>query len=83
MTALLRGMKKELMNILRELKEMYNIPDHPEIRNCEETGYPDRREDTEPECPMCGSRCDTIYKDRYEDIVGCDCCIKTIDAWEI
>jgi hypothetical protein len=61
---------------------MNNIPDHPIIRNCEETGYPDRREDREPTCPMCGRRCDTIYKDRDGDIFGCDECVKDVDAWE-
>lgn len=62
---------------------MYDLPDHPSIRNTEQTGYPDRRKDDEPFCPMCGDRCDTIYKNRYGEIIGCDECIKAIDAWEV
>ena len=56
--------------------------EHPMIRNCEETGYPDRRRDEEPTCPICGERCDTIYKDQYGEVVGCDECIKAVAAWE-
>lgn len=61
---------------------MYDLPDCHEIRNCEETGYPDRRKDEEPICPMCGERCDTIYKDNSNEIVGCDECLKPVNAWE-
>lgn len=63
---------------------MFDLPDHPDIRNCEETGYPDRREDKEPSCPKCGSKLiDTIYKDSDGDIVGCDMCVTLCEPWEV
>lgn len=60
-----------------------SIPDHPVIRNLERTGYPDGKAPTYPRCPVCGAECDTIYKNRYFEIVGCDECIRTADAWEV
>ena len=61
---------------------MYDIPDHPVIQNMERTGYPDGKEHTYPHCPVCSAECDTIYKNSDGDIVGCDECISTADAWE-
>ena len=26
--------------------------------------------------------CETVFRDRYGDYVGCDFCMKQIDAWE-
>lgn len=60
----------------------YQIPDHPVIRNMERTGYPDGKEPEYPICPVCDQETDTYYKDKHGDIVGCDNCIKTCDAWE-
>ena len=60
----------------------YSIPDHPAIRNAERTGYPDGKEPEYPHCPICGEECDTVYKDNSGDIVGCEECISTSDAWE-
>lgn len=57
--------------------------DHPIIENLERTGYPDGKEPTYPRCPVCGSECETIYKDRDYEIVGCDVCMNTADAWEV
>lgn len=62
---------------------MNDIPDHPVIRNMERTGYPDGKEPTYPHCPVSGEECDTIYKDKEHDIVGCDNCVSTADAWEV
>ena len=62
---------------------MYNdIPDHPVIQNMERTGYPDGKEPTYPHCPVCGAECDTVYRNKELDIVGCDECITTKDAWD-
>ena len=33
-------------------------------------------------CPVCGEETDTLYKNIYGEIVGCDVCIRTVDAWE-
>lgn len=35
-----------------------------------------------PICPVCGKETDTFYKDKDGDIVGCDECIQSVDAWE-
>lgn len=39
---------------------MYDIPDHPVIRNLEATGYPDGKEPDYPHCPFCGEECETM-----------------------
>lgn len=43
----------------------------------EQAGYPEQ-----PCCPVCHEHCDTIYYAGAE-IVGCDRCIDTADAWEV
>ena len=35
-----------------------------------------------PICPECGEPCETYYFDKYGDIIGCDNCITSGDAWE-
>lgn len=36
-----------------------------------------------PVCPVCGVETDTLYKDTHTgEIVGCDDCLTTVDAWE-
>lgn len=35
-----------------------------------------------PVCPVCGEETDTFFKDYDGAIVGCDNCIKPVDAWE-
>ncbi len=57
------------------------VLDHPVIRNCEETGYPDGREPKFPICPVCGAETDTYFKCDTE-VVGCSECITKVDAWE-
>ena len=56
--------------------------DAPDIRMTEETGYPSGRYFKWPRCPVCGDEAETIYKDRWGDVVGCDNCIETLNAWE-
>lgn len=58
-----------------------NIPDHPVIANMERTGYPDGKTPDEPHCPVCGCECEDVYKDKNNEIVGCNNCITTHDAW--
>ena len=67
---------------------MADIPDAPWIRECEATGHstygywnsppPER----EPVCPVCGESCDTFYRDKAGDVVGCENCVTSYDAWE-
>lgn len=35
-----------------------------------------------PICPNCGSECDTYYRDSNGNIIGCEECVDTVDAWE-
>lgn len=60
----------------------YDIPDHPVIVNMERTGYPDGKEPPMPHCPVCGAECETIYRNRSGECVGCDVCMNTLDAWD-
>ena len=35
-----------------------------------------------PICPQCGKECEEVYRDRKTlDIIGCDVCVRSIDAW--
>jgi hypothetical protein len=54
--------------------------DAPDIRMAEETGYP--TQSRWPRCPVCGDTCETLYKDQYGEVFGCDQCVETVDAWE-
>lgn len=33
-----------------------------------------------PICPECGCECETFYTDFFDNILGCDECIGTVDA---
>lgn len=35
-----------------------------------------------PTCPECGEECETIYTNDAGDVIGCDCCIHAVDAWD-
>lgn len=35
-----------------------------------------------PRCPVCGEETDTLYKNAEGEIVGCDACIREVDAWD-
>ena len=40
-------------------------------------------EDPEPvTCPICEEKCEEVYIDRAGDVVGCDICMSTKDAYE-
>lgn len=45
--------------------------------------YPDAPEYDVPHCPVCGQECEILYRNRYGEIIGCDDCIESIDAWEV
>lgn len=34
-----------------------------------------------PHCPICGEECDTIYRDKDGEFVGCSECIVQVEAW--
>lgn len=58
---------------------MEQIPDAPWIRDTELNGYPEM----EPVCcPVCGEECDTLFTDKYGDVVGCEECMGRLDAYK-
>lgn len=54
------------------------IADAPWIRDAEMYGDGPC---LEPECPVCGSRCETIYE-IGGSVVGCEHCVDEYDAYE-
>ena len=56
-----------------------DCPDAPWIREAEMYGMPS----PDPVyCPVCGEECETIYKDSYGNVFGCEKCIRAIDAYD-
>ena len=65
---------------------MYDLPDHPAIRNAELTGYPRSVSLRSLRCPGCGEELtidDDVYLDYAGDIVGCSRCIVRREASEV
>lgn len=54
--------------------------DHPDIERLMQTG--ESGEGKYPKCKVCGQECSTIIRDRAGFLVGCDQCIREVDAWE-
>lgn len=62
----------------------YLIPDDPIIRCMERTGMPPwEQEDSQYFCPVCGAECETVYIDEDDQVVGCDCCIRAKDVYDM
>ena len=47
----------------------------PKITRTLKTGYPNNVPDP-PTCPICKRECEIIYSDRYDEVFGCDNCVK-------
>lgn len=63
---------------------MSNLPDAAYIRNLQDTGYRDGKDPTYPGLPRSAEQtCETIYISADNEIVGCDQCMTTRDAWEV
>lgn len=62
---------------------MSNLPDAAYIRNLRNTGYRDGKDPTYQVCPLCEQTCETIYISADNEIVGCDQCMTTRNAWEV
>ena len=59
---------------------MQDLPDAPWIRDAELNGMPSADSVI---CPVCGKECETIYlDDGCLNVVGCDNCIRTMDAYD-
>ena len=56
--------------------------DDPLIRYAQKNGFAPWNVPKEPRCPICGQDAESFYKDIDGEIVGCDNCIKEVDAWE-
>lgn len=63
-------------------QEMRLTIEHPVIKNLEGTGSPTGKELEAPICPMCGAETDTFLKTVAREIVGCEQCVKPVDAWD-
>lgn len=59
------------------------VPDHPVVANCMRTGYPDGKEPKVAHCSICGAECDTVYKNRDGDVVGCEDCVTVMAAQSV
>ena len=58
---------------------MTQIPDAPWIREAETKGV----DDYEPVfCPVCDEECETIYRDKFGEVFGCENCITTQESYE-
>ena len=58
---------------------MQDIPDAPWIREAERFGMP---ESEALICPCCGKEAENFFLDSNDDIIGCDECIRMVDAFE-
>lgn len=59
---------------------MYCLPDAPWIRDAEINGPPQMEE---YKCPICGiEQPEKFYVNDCDEILGCNCCIKAVDAYE-
>jgi len=48
------------------------------------SGCPYADNDIMPDCPICGAECDSYHvAKRSGEIVGCDECLESIDAWDV
>jgi len=36
-----------------------------------------------PVCPVCGAETDTFHINERNDVVGCENCVYSVDAWEV
>ena len=53
-----------------------NLPDHPIIRNMEQTGFPNGIPPKETHCPVCGADQPLLlYFNLLGEIVACDDCV--------
>ena len=59
------------------------VGDDPIVRSLDMTGLPPWNDGREPECPVCGEACDTLYYNKNGDVVGCNECVTAYDAWDL
>ena len=59
------------------------ISDDPIVSCMERTGYAPWNQYREPICPVCGEPCETIYRDSFGYIRGCNVCMEALEASEV
>lgn len=63
---------------------MFELPDHPVVRNMMQTGYPDGKEPEVFRCPVCETPdAETFYFNGNREIVGCDMCLTARTYYEV
>ena len=50
------------------------------VRDIPEAALEPREQEEMPKCPFCGWECNTLYRARGGEIVGCENCIDALDA---
>lgn len=50
---------------------------------CVCSGYARAKETCYPTCPECGASVSEFYKNRDGDVVGCENCVSSVNAWEV
>lgn len=58
---------------------MIDLPDAPWIRDAEKFGYPEARDF---HCPVCGIENPEYFYIEDDEVIGCDCCVKRVHAYE-
>lgn len=56
--------------------------EHPDISRMNKYGTLTKDEEKPVFCPICKKECETFYKGFDNEIVGCDMCVSTVDAYE-
>ena len=44
--------------------------------------YPEPPDQDMPRCPECGEECETIYRGRDGQILGCENCVEELNAYD-
>lgn len=58
---------------------MRDLPDAPWIRETERNGAPDYED---YHCPVCGIENPEWFYFDGDEVIGCECCIKRVDAYQ-
>ena len=56
--------------------------EHPSITKARRDGYPGGTDDTPVRCPECESECERLYVDKWNEVAGCDCCVREYNTIE-
>lgn len=54
--------------------------EHPAVRHALRYGV---AEAASPECPYCSAEAEVFYFDRDRECIGCECCVRAVEWWEV